>query len=262
IERAQIEYRPLDDGSVVISAGKIDSVLGVEYRAQDAPSRLGVTPSLVCRYTCGRPLGVDARYVRGPLSMSAELADSDLFVDRFEPHPSLHPTAAPTGAGHVQWTFPVGDGLELGISGALGPQANQSNASLVQWHLGFDARLRGIAGFDVTAEYVQGRQPGATMTVPCDLAPCLHYKGGYVLVDRRVNSWLIPYVRADWRDAVHAEGVQFLYEVHVARATLGARFAVTSRILAKLEYTFNRELGNIPEFPDDILTSSLVVATD
>ena len=262
VELARIEYRPLDDGSVVISAGKIDSVLGIEYRAQDAPRRMMVTPSLICRYTCGRPLGIDARYVAGPLSMSAALVNSDLFMDRFEPHPLLHPSAAPTGAGHVQWTFPVGDGFEVGVSGALGPQANQSDASRLQWHLGFDARLRGIAGFDFAAEYVQGRQPGDTMTVHCDLAPCLHYKGAYVLVDRRVNSWLTPYVRADWRDAVHAEGVQFVYEAHVARATLGARFAVTSRILAKIEYTFNRELGGIPQFPDDILTTSLVVATD
>lgn len=262
IELARIEYRPLDDGSLVISAGKIDSVLGIEYRAQDAPRRLGVTPSLICRYTCGRPIGVDARYVRGELSISAEVADTDLFVDRFEPHPTLHPNATPTAAGHVQWTFPVGDGLELGVSGAIGPQANQPSSSLVQWHLGFDARLRGVAGFDITAEYVQGRQPGVTMTVPCDLAPCLHYKGGYVLVDHRMNAWLTPYVRADWRDAVHTSGAQFIYEGHILRATLGARFAVTSRILAKLEYTFNRELGGIPQFPDDILTSSLVVATD
>ena len=49
---------------------------------------------------------------------------------------------------------------------------------------------------------------------------------------------------------------------HVARATFGARFALTSRILGKIEYTYNRELGGIPQFPDDILTSSGVVATD
>jgi hypothetical protein len=263
VELARVEYRPLADGSLVISAGKIDSVLGIEYRAQDAPSRLTVTPSLICRYTCGRPVGVDARLERGALRLSAELANGDSFVESFEPRTTLHANALPTAAGHVQWTLPIGDGMELGASGAVGSQTNQPDDSTLQWHLGLDARVYNLARFNITAEYVQGRQQGrSTSATPCDLAPCLHYKGAYVLVDRRVKPWLVPYVRLDWRDAVHASGVEFVYESHVARATVGARFALTSRILAKFEYTYNRELGGIPQFPDDILTSSIVVATD
>ena len=100
------------------------------------------------------------------------------------------------------------------------------------------------------------------MTVPCDVTACLTYKGGYILVDNRVNNWFTPYVRIDWRDAVHQNGAQFVYESHVLRATVGARFAMTKRILAKIEYTFNRELDQIPQFADDILTSSIVVGTD
>ena len=68
VELAEIDYRPLQRDELELQAGKIDSVLGIEYRAQDAPRRLGVTPSLICRYTCGRPLGVqraaDARPAR------------------------------------------------------------------------------------------------------------------------------------------------------------------------------------------------------
>ena len=46
------------------------------------------------------------------------------------------------------------------------------------------------------------------------------------------------------------------------RATVGAQLAVTSRILGKIEYTWNHELDGIPQFADDILTTSVVVATD
>jgi hypothetical protein len=66
----------------------------------------------------------------------------------------------------------------------------------------------------------------------------------------------------DWRDARHQNGIDFVYESHTLRATVGVHAEVTSRIIGKLEYTWNRELGNIPQFADDIITSSIVVATD
>ncbi|HUJ57893.1 MAG TPA: hypothetical protein VLX92_05360 [Kofleriaceae bacterium] len=263
LEYAHIDLRPTEDENLVIEAGKIDSVLGVEYRSQDAPNRLGVTPSLICRYTCGRPFGVEARWVHGGLTATGSITDGDNFDERFEPSVTVHASSLPTGAGHLQWTFPVGQGLELGVSGAIGPQADQPDLAVVQWHVGFDARLSDLDGWNAVAEYVQGLQPGKTTTItPCNAAPCLDYKGAYLLVDRRVTSWFTPYVRLDWRDAVHQNGVVFVYESHVARATLGVHFELTSRILAKAEYTFNRELGNIPQFPDDIVTTSIVVATD
>jgi len=263
IELANVQYRPIEGTDLVISAGKVDSVLGVEYRSQDAPHRLGITPSLICRYTCGRPLGINARLVRDALSLSAALTNGDNFDRRFEHEDELKANRLPTAAAHVQWTLPVGQGLELGISGAVGPQDATSARGLVQWHLGFDLRLADFHGFDVTAEYVQGIQPGRTMSItPCDVAPCLSYKGAYVLVDRVVNKWLTPYVRVDWRDAVHQNGVEFVYESHTLRNTIGVHANVTSRIIGKLEYTFNRELGGIPQFADDILTTSIVVATD
>jgi hypothetical protein len=263
VELAYIAYRPIEDVDLEISAGKINSVLGVEYRSQDAPRRLGVTPSLICRYTCGRPIGVEARLVHGRLSASGSITNGDFFDHRFEPELSIHANALPTGAAHLQWMLPVGQGLEVGVSGAVGPQTNQPDLDVLQWHVGFDARLRDLEGFDIAAEYVQGLQQGKTVSAtPCDSAPCLDYKGAYLLVDRRVNPWLIPYVRVDWRDALHENGAQFIYESHVLRSTLGLHFEVTSRILAKVEYTFNRELDNIPQFPDDIVTTSFVVATD
>ena len=263
VELAHVDWRPSTVEDLVLSAGKIDSVLGVEYRSQDAPRRLGVTPSLLCRYTCGRQLGVEARWIHGRLSTSGAITNGDLFQDRFEAHPTLKANSWPTASAHVQWMLPVGQGLELGVSGAYGVQEAQASSSLRQWHYGLDAHLRDLAGFDATAEFAQGRQPGADLDdVRCGAAPCLTYKAGYLLVDRRMTTWVIPYVRLDWRSAVHTNGVEFVYESHTLRATVGAHFEVTSRIVGKIEYTYNRELGATPEFPDDVLTTSLVVATD
>ena len=263
VEVAYIEYRPFPDVNFAIDAGKVDSVLGIEYRSQDAPRRVTVTPSLICRYTCARQLGIRLQYVRGPFSAYATVTDGNSFQREFEQQLSLHGSAAPTGALHVQWLLPFGQGLELGASGAFGPQDDQPDLGVHQWHVGVDLRLSDFHRFDVYGELVRGKQEGAGMAgLPCGIAPCLDYKGGYLLVDRRMNTWLEPYVRLDWRDAVHVNGAVFAYESHVIRATIGVHVALTYRILGKVEYTFNHELDGIPQFPDDVLTSSLVVATD
>ena len=43
------------------------------------------------------------------------------------------------------------------------------------------------------------------------------------------------------------------------RATVGVRAEIGDAVILKAEYTYNHELGNIPQFPDDVLTTSLVV---
>jgi hypothetical protein len=96
----------------------------------------------------------------------------------------------------------------------------------------------------------------------CDLAPCLRYRGGYVMVDRYVTQKFIPYVRLDIRSAVHISGSDFVYESHTFRTTAGAQFELTDNLIGKIEYTYNRELGRIPQFPDDVITTSLVLKTD
>jgi hypothetical protein len=263
VELAHIDYRPTNQHDLVFSIGKIDSVLGVEYRAQDAPRRLTVTPSLACKYTCGRPYGVSARLVEGRLSASASITNGDNFDERFEPDAQYAFNRVPTTAGHLQWMVPLGDGLELGVSGAIGPQDGQTSTKLVQWHFGFDLKLRNLHGVDVTAEYVQGKQPGSSMmpSIPCDTASCLTYKVAYLLASYRVNSHVTPYARVDWRSARHQDGIDFLYVTHTLRSTVGVNVAITSRIIAKAEYTANRELGTF-QFPNDVFTTSLVVSTD
>jgi hypothetical protein len=276
VELANAEYRPSDEKDLRIAVGKIDSVLGVEYRNQDATNRLTVTPSLICRYTCGRPYGITARLIDGPVSASGALVNGDFYTDLFEPHDSVKANNLPTTAAHLQWTLNVGDGnLEVGASAALGPQDNQPDLHILQWHYGFDLVLGQADGLNVTAEFVQGRQPGrnlehdtnADMTYDvqharCDQAECLTYKGAYVLADYRFkDTRTIPYVRVDWRDATHQDGSQFVYVANVIRATVGLHANLSSHVAAKVEYTWNHEIG-VPQFADDVLTSSLVLSTE
>ncbi len=265
VELAHIDYRPTNQHDLVLSVGKVDSVLGVEYRSQDAPRRMSVTPSLTCRYTCGRPYGIQARLIDGRLSASAALTNGDNFAERFEPDRQISFSKIPTAAGHVQWMLPVGQGLEVGLSGAVGPQDDQSSDHVHQWHYGVDLRLLDYHDVEVVAEFVQGKQQGsafgAAPTTHCTAAECLAYKAAYALVDWRANRWLTPYVRIDWRSARHQDGIEFLYVTRTLRATVGLHAEITPRILVKAEYTANRELGTF-QFPNDVFTSSLVVSTE
>ena len=43
-----VEYRvPIERIDLKLTAGKFDSVLGIEYRSQESPDRVGITPSLI-----------------------------------------------------------------------------------------------------------------------------------------------------------------------------------------------------------------------
>ena len=104
--------------------------------------------------------------------------------------------------------------------------------------------------------------PDPTIVAPhCSVSACLRYKAAYGIVSYRARRWITPYARVDWRDARHQDGVEFLYVSRVVRGTVGAELALTSKILGKVEYTYNHELLG-PQFPNDVLTTSIVVSTD
>jgi hypothetical protein len=69
----------------------------------------------------------------------------------------------------------------------------------------------------------------------------------------------MPYARVDWREALHESGASFVYISNAARVTGGLRFELGTFVILKAEYTHVRELGRLVDFPDDILTTSLVI---
>jgi hypothetical protein len=248
--------------NLMIDAGKVDSLLGIEYRTQDAPNRISVTPSLVCRYTCGRPLGVRAvtQFLNNRVEIALALTNGTQQVDYFTFTDQVDSNRWKTIAGRVAFRLP--DGFELQVNGAVGPQDRQSDDSVIQWHAGAAAQLD-VWKLHFVGEAVIGAAAGkgdvqSGVNVPCGLAPCLSYRAAYGLIAYRPIEMLQPYVRIDFRSARHRAGDDFEYISDVMRATLGINAHVGSHVIFKVEYTFNEELGPV-HFPDDVFTSSLVV---
>lgn len=256
--RYQVPTRRID---LDLYAGKIDPVFGHEYRTQESPVRMGVTPSLICRYTCGRPLGVKARLRFLPkrsLSLALSVTNGSSFTELFGAN-EIDANNFKTAAGRVAYNIPLGAGLELGASGSVGAQDFQPDERVLQRQFGFDLHLD-ARGLDFTAEFVMGELDGKTAPneVPCGIATCLDFKGAYGLLGYRVLNWLMPYARVDWRQAVHRSGASFVYHSNTLRLTPGLRFEVGTHVILKAEYTVNFEVGGIPQIRNDVFTSSLV----
>ena len=263
VKLAYAELRvPIASFGLSLYAGKMDPVLGYEYRVEEAPDRLTVTPSLICRYTCGRPIGLKARarFLDERLVLNLALTNGSSFWEGFGFADEVDRNDVKTASARLSYLFPLGRGLEIGVSGAIGAQDGQGDDSILQWHVGADLHLE-WGDLELTAEWVKGDVEGATEPgrPACDAAACLDYDGAYGLAGWRVNNWLVPYARVDWRDAFHAHGASFIYISELVRATAGLRLELGTAVIVKAEYTVNRELGRIPQFDDDILTSSLVV---
>ncbi len=261
VKLAYAEYA-IVPGILSITAGKFDSVIGREYRSQESPDRLSVTPSLICRYTCGHPLGVKARLraFDETLVLNTAVTNGSSFVEMFPFYDEIDVNAFKTVSSRLSYRFRGAAHLEVGASGSYGAQDFQTSDDVKQWHYGFDAHFD-WHDIDFSAEFVQGHALGKTEVgqLPCNAAPCLTYKGAYAQVGYRTNNWLIPYVRWDWRDAIHEKGSDFVYVSDLTRVTLGTRLELGTNVIVKAEYTFNQELGGIPQIKNDVLTSAFVV---
>ncbi|MBA3392610.1 MAG: outer membrane beta-barrel protein, partial [Deltaproteobacteria bacterium] len=265
VKLAYGEWKPeLESFELSLQGGKFDSVLGFEYRSMESPDRLGITPSLACRYTCGRPIGIKARgrFLDTRLIANVAVTNGSHFTESFAFAGELDTNDMKTVAGRLSYV--IEDKVEVGASGALGAQDVQPANDVYQWHVGADLHVD-YKDVELTAEYVQGKargdttQAGAMSGAHCDLAPCIRYKSAYGLVGYRLTNMFVPYLRVDWRDALHRSGASFVYVSQLLRGTAGVRAEIGERVIWKLEGTTNRELGRIPRFPNDVLTTSLVI---
>lgn len=260
-------------GAVSVFVGKTDSILGLEYRTQEAPTRITVTPSLICRYTCGRPVGltVFGTFLANWLEVALALTNGAHQVETFPFSNEVDWNRFKTGTGRLALRLPVGKRLELNVSGAIGPQDRQPDDAVLQWHVGVAGLLEWDA-WHVSAEFVTGRavgKPGevAGETVPCARAACLDYRGAYGQVAWFGLPVVAPYVRVDWRDAAMRDGRNWAYVSNAVRATVGLNARLHTQVLLKAEYVFNRQVltsaadpSKVMEFPDDVFTSSLVLS--
>jgi hypothetical protein len=265
LKLAYLTYRiPKEVIDVELYAGKFDPVFGYEYRIQEAADRISVTPSLMCRYTCGRPTGVKSRmrfFESKALILNLSATNGSSFSEGFGFSDETDTNHFKTLSGRLSYDFGWGRQFEVGASGAYGAQDLQPDNDIAQWQYGFDLHVE-AKGLNLTAEFIQGRvsgldDPGAEVPI-CAISACLEYKSAYGLLSYRAPAWFRPYVRVDWRDALHQEGASFVYVSKLIRGTLGLHFDLSEHAAVKAEYTYNRELGDIPQFNNDVVTSSLV----
>lgn len=255
---------PTKSWDLSIYAGKFDSVLGIEYRSQDAANRLTVTPSLICRYTCGYPLGIKARakFFDEKLILNTAVTNGSSFVEMFPFSDELALSAMKSGSARLSYRFPLGDGLEFGVSGLWGAQNNQTSNTVYQYQYGGDVSLDWndiIVQGEVLHGQADGAGTGNPTDPPCNIAPCLNFTGAYGLLGYRLFNWLTPYARVDYRDALHRSGSSFVYISDLMRTTGGLHFEIGTNFILKAEYTHIIELGRVPQFNDDVATSSFVV---
>ena len=86
---------------LAISLGKFDSVFGIEYLDNQANFRIGVTPSLIARYTTGQSIGAEGLLPRirssrpsSAISLNVAATNSGTFVEALQ-GPSRSLTGAP-----------------------------------------------------------------------------------------------------------------------------------------------------------------------
>ncbi|MFN0250370.1 MAG: hypothetical protein ACKV2T_26055 [Kofleriaceae bacterium] len=259
IDLAQLEWMPTSDGKTSIFVGKVDSVVGIEYKTRKAHQRFGITPSLIARYNTGTAVGVKARtkLAGDHIVVAAAVTNGSFSTEQFHFFTETDTNAFKTLSGRVALRLPIGSGsFEVGPSGSWGTQDGASDGGGKMWFVGADAELD-LSRFVLKASWIRGKAPGdeLSMTYSLDLN-----NGGYV----ETNVLLTPVIgllgRAEMRDAVVQQGTERLYITKNWRATAGVRLIFNPQAIVKAEYSHNGEYGGTPGIPDDVITTSAVMA--
>ena len=264
VDLAQIEWVLTDSGSTSLFVGKTESLLGVEYRERKSPSRFGITPSLLARYTTAPALGLKLRTKLGPddlLVLAAAVTNGSNTTEQFHFFDEIDSNAGKTGSGRAAVRLPFPFELEIGFSGALGAQDRARGSRGEMWFWGPDLLSR-MGPVELKAQFLKGKSPGRAG----DEVYGLDLKGGgYLETDWMITPWLGVMVRGEYRDAFvwlgdagAAEGANRAYLTKSWRGTGAARIVFNDRIVLKAEYLRNGEYGGIPEIKNDVFTSSLV----
>jgi hypothetical protein len=259
VDLVQLEWMPTDDGKTSIFVGKVDSVIGIEYKTRKAPQRFGITPSLVARYTTGTAVGVKARTLLAGdhLVLAAAVTNGSFGTEQFHFFQETDSNNFKTLSGRAAIRIPVGNAtLELGPSGQWGTQDGLPDGAGKMWFVGVDAEIS-TPHLDLKAQWLKGKAPGddVTSTYALDLK-----RGGYVEADVLLTSILGVLARAEFRDAEVRQTMERLYITKNWRATAGVRLIFSPNAILKAEYSHNGEYGGTPSIPDDVITTSAVMA--
>jgi hypothetical protein len=271
---------------ISVFAGRFDSNLGIEYRVRQSPDRFGVTPSLICRYTCGTPIGlkVRGRFFDDWVQVHLGVHNGSSYQETFRFSEQTDKKYMKTISGRLAVHAPWLGGIEVGVSGEYGGEVDgfydvgraEFDPFVAQWTVDVDAHLE-YRGFELRAEFLKGQADGYNGiggSPDKPVLPKLLVQGAYLEASYRLLNWLGIMARWDFRDALHVDyAVPFAYDSLLWRLTVGARFDINDNIAFKAEYLHLQPFGRMSEgladnaaaqagagdYAADYVTSSLVL---
>ncbi len=270
LQQAFARLVPFDSQELALSVGKFDSVVGIEYLDNESNIRIGVTPSLVARYTTGQSLGAKLFYrVQIPAAWSAvslnlAATTSGSFVESLQ-MPDVSLTGVPVGSGRLGYELNLPRfQLKLGGSGVYGPRNDQHDQHVLQRVVGGDLRIA-VAGLYLNAEYVrvdedEGHEQKITGLGVFPLVSAFHERGYYaqlaygLVIDAGPLHKVTVYGRYERRNA----WFQGFTPLLVDRITGGLRVDLWESVIVKGEVLINRELEGSPNVPNNVQTLSVV----
>ncbi len=276
VDQAEMEYLPTADGKTSIFIGKTMPVFGIEYKDRWSDHRFGITPSLVGRYTDGPQLGIKVRskLLNDWLILAGAVSNGSSTTEQFHFYSEIDQNWGKTLSGRAAIAIPVGhllhndDRLEIGLSGEWGPQDRATDDSGKIWFEGLDLQYVD-ANFTVKGQLMRGAAPGLPDSGAGVYGLKLH-ASGFLEADWMVLPYLGLMGRVALRDAIVTLGDPAvssssgsetrIYITDQLQYTAGVRVVFNPHIVAKLEYLHNQQLGQIPQFRDDVFTSSLVLS--
>lgn len=271
LQQAFGRISPFKTAELAIFLGRFDSVFGIEYLENEANLRLGITPSLIARYTTGHGLGAKVFYrfqlpaIWSAVSFNVAATNNGTRIEALVPvDASL--TGNFVGSGRLGYELNLQHlQVKLGFSGLYGPRNDQRSPSARQLAYAFDLRATAF-GFSLAGEFlrlIDEHSPGGgkfTGQGTGELASGFKVWGGWGRLSyslpwkTEVLTGVTLYGRYD-RRVGQFEG---LTAVETDRITAGARVDLWDMVGLKVEALFNRELAGAPNVDNDVFTSSAV----
>ena len=202
------------------------------------------------------------------MTVAGALTNGSSVIEPFGFYDETDSNAGKTVSGRVSIIPPLPFRLELGFSGLYGAQDRALDSRHPIWFAGADLQVS-WSRLWLAAEFLRGSSDGEVGPA-IDLAHRVYglrlNNGGYVQlvgavwrVRRRSGPRGVARCVRLARRSDAARGAERLYVTKSWRLTGGLRFAISERVVAKIEYLHNGEYGGVPPIPNDVLTSSVVM---
>jgi hypothetical protein len=270
VEQAFARIVPFTALEMALTVGKFDSVFGIEYLDNPSTVRVGVTPSLIARYTTGQCVGAKLFYrfhipaLASSISLNVSASNGGTLVEPLQPQ-DISLTGRPVLAGRLGYELGLASlQIKLGASALHGPRNDQRDSHVHQTNWGLDARIY-VAGLSLSGEWIYfEEEPGTgaklTGTGEQDFVSGFRVHGFYVQAAYRLPitfaavTGITLYARAERRRA-QFDGTPL---IESRRLTPGLHVDLGRSVALKGEWLFNREAAGALPVANDVKTVSAV----